>query len=137
MLTDPQNLNGYSYAKNNPIIYSDPSGLWYIDVGLSSGIIGPLGIGAGAQINDQGLTPYTAAGVITPGKGITVTYSSADPQPNSTTVNFAANYIGAVNVSYPYINEPMPISSGEVSYGVGFPAGASATVNRTFGTLCW
>ncbi|MFG3065272.1 RHS repeat-associated core domain-containing protein [Streptomyces sp. NPDC048231] len=29
--TDPQSLNGYSYADNNPVTYSDPTGLWLDD----------------------------------------------------------------------------------------------------------
>ncbi|WP_069885942.1 RHS repeat domain-containing protein [Streptomyces luteocolor] len=27
-LTDPQQINGYSYGNNNPMVYSDPTGLW-------------------------------------------------------------------------------------------------------------
>ena len=136
-LTLPQTQNPYAYSLNNPVNLSDPSGLWYIDVGVSSGILGPLGGGGGVLINDQGITPYIAGGAVTPGKGITVTYSSDNPQQNSTTVNFAANFIGAINVSYPYKNEVVPLTSGDVAVGAGFPAGASATVNHTFGTYCW
>lgn len=136
-LAQPQTLNPYSYAINNPIIYSDPSGLWYVDIGLSSGIIGPLGGGVGAQINDKGITPYIAGGAVTPGKGVTVTYSPDEPKQNSTIVNFAANFIVAGSVSYPYTNKPVRFSSGEVSGGIGFPTGASATINRTGSTYCW
>jgi hypothetical protein len=46
ILSDPQMLNAYSYARNNPITMSDPSGLWAI------AITGSLGaeIGAGPGI---------------------------------------------------------------------------------------
>lgn len=135
--TIPQTQNPYAYALNNPNSNADPSGLWYVDVGVSSGIIGPLGAGVGIQVNSEGATAYVSAGVITPGKGVTVMYSSNDPRENDTTANFAANFIAAGSVSYPYTREPVRFSSGEIEVGLGFPAGASATVNRTFKTFCW
>ncbi|MFF2962128.1 RHS repeat-associated core domain-containing protein [Streptomyces sp. NPDC057963] len=30
-LADPQQMNGYTYSNNNPVAYSDPSGLWLDD----------------------------------------------------------------------------------------------------------
>lgn len=133
----PQTQNPYVYSLNNPIMYADPSGLEYVDISASSGIIGPLGAGVGVQVNEQGWTPYVAGGVVTPGKGVTVTASGADPQENTDTVNIAANYIVAGSVSYPANNEVVPITEGEVAVGVGYPAGASMTINHTFGTYCW
>jgi len=45
---DPQSLNRYSYCLNNPLIYVDPSGHYYIPwEGIIGGIIG--GISAGIQ----------------------------------------------------------------------------------------
>jgi RHS repeat-associated protein len=49
-LLDPQNQNSYSYANNNPIIHSDPSGLKLIDIyvnvfGLDYGVKIERGVG--------------------------------------------------------------------------------------------
>ncbi len=45
LLADPQMLNSYSYSRNNPINFSDPSGLWAIAI---TGSIGAeIGFGAG------------------------------------------------------------------------------------------
>jgi len=60
---DPQTLNRYSYARNNPLIYTDPSGNFFgiiesIVAALSSYLVTSLGVTAG-------VTAYTAAATIT------------------------------------------------------------------------
>ncbi|MDT0267661.1 polymorphic toxin-type HINT domain-containing protein [Streptomyces sp. DSM 44915] len=39
-LTDPQQIHGYTYANNNPLTYSDPTGLFFKDIirGIKSGV---------------------------------------------------------------------------------------------------
>src|SRR5262252_8338894 len=56
VLTDPQSLNSYSYANDNPITTSDPKGLWAISYSLAS-VGGEEGFGlfAGGAAN-LGLT---------------------------------------------------------------------------------
>lgn len=47
---DPQNLNRYAYARNNPFKYTDPSGhFWHIALGTAIGAV----IGAGASMISQ------------------------------------------------------------------------------------
>lgn len=36
-LADPQNINGYSYVKNNPLVYVDPTGQWLNNAIVSVG----------------------------------------------------------------------------------------------------
>ncbi|MHB8968803.1 MAG: RHS repeat-associated core domain-containing protein, partial [Thermoleophilia bacterium] len=43
--TDPQTLNRYSYVRNNPLIYTDPSGHWFGIDDLISSVVGAI-IGA-------------------------------------------------------------------------------------------
>jgi hypothetical protein len=94
-------------------------------------------LGFGVQVGRQGYLPYIMGGAISPGKGASVTYSENDTEHNSTTINLAGSYMGAFNVSYPFTKEPVRFSSGEASYGLGFPGGVSATVNRTFDFNKW
>ena len=119
VITDPQNLNGYSFTRNNPIIYSDPSGLWYVNAGLTAGV--GLGITGGALINDEGISFYFGAGATTPGIGGSLTYSPDDPQTGGN-VSLSAAAIGAVNVNYPLVDEFVPLSEGKlVLHSHGFP----------------
>jgi RHS repeat-associated protein len=58
--TDPQQMHGYSYSDNNPISYSDPSGLWL--VGGDDGHGGQYGYDADRGIvigNDPNPSSYT------------------------------------------------------------------------------
>lgn len=64
LLTDPQQLNLYSYARNNPLIYVDSSGKYAELVFVACG---PLGLGAHGYINivpEQGadLSQYNVNG---------------------------------------------------------------------------
>jgi uncharacterized protein RhaS with RHS repeats len=137
-IMQPQTQNAYSFVVNNPMANSDPSGMLYLDIGVSSGLIGPFGAGGGLQINDQGVTPYVSAGAITPGKGVTATLSAGNPEPNKTTVSFAGTLLGpAASVSFPAEDRFVYFKEGQLSVGVGYPAGASMTLNRTLGTYCW
>ena len=48
---EPQGLNRYTYAGNNPCLYVDPTGhVWWIPVGAAVGAVVGAGIGYGAQV---------------------------------------------------------------------------------------
>jgi RHS repeat-associated protein len=42
---DPQTLNRYSYARNNPLIYTDPSGNWFIIDDIIISVLIAIGVG--------------------------------------------------------------------------------------------
>ena len=46
---DPQSLNRYTYARNNPVVYTDPNGRWFWVAIIIGAILG----GASAAANDQ------------------------------------------------------------------------------------
>jgi RHS repeat-associated protein len=71
-LQDPQSLNTYTYANDNPINKSDPQGLWAIRYGVSGtipgwGLTGEMGI----QTDFRGLEFYYGAG-LAGGGGVTI-----------------------------------------------------------------
>jgi len=85
LLSNPQQLNVYSYSQNNPIINSDPSGNWYIAINFTGLLPIPylpgLGVGAtfGLQISQEGIYGYSgpAAGTLPP--SASVGFSTANP----------------------------------------------------------
>lgn len=70
-LMDPQSLNSYSYAENNPIVQSDPSGRcpWCVTAAVGAGVGGLIGVGgqalgdvlSGHSIGYSGWQAYTGA----------------------------------------------------------------------------
>jgi RHS repeat-associated protein len=61
---DPQTLNRYSYCRNNPIIYSDPSGHWFIIDDLIAAGIGALVGAVSAAINGEDIGQGALTGAI-------------------------------------------------------------------------
>ncbi|BEH09273.1 RHS repeat-associated core domain-containing protein [Geobacter sulfurreducens subsp. ethanolicus] len=63
---DPQSLNRYAYARNNPILYSDPTGHWFFFDDLVAAVVGAVvgGISAAIQGGDiwQGIGVGAVAG---------------------------------------------------------------------------
>lgn len=55
---DPQSLNRYSYARNNPLLYTDPSGHFFFPAFLGLGSL--FGIGGGAAAGTSAFTSVSA-----------------------------------------------------------------------------
>jgi len=130
LLANPQQLNPYSYSQDNPIIKSDPSGNWYIDINFTfiSEVIPdvPVGLGptTGLLISEKGLYAYFGGAAGGPlGAGESIAYSSQNPSVGWGTGLSAYAYVGG-GASY---------GDGELSseYGIGTSGGGlSETYTR-------
>jgi len=70
-------LNLYEYAHNNPVNFTDPYGLWYIDINISGGYI--VGGTAGIIIGSKGIYTYEGPVATTPGVGGSIMWSPDNP----------------------------------------------------------
>ncbi len=61
VLTNPQTLNSYSYAGNNPVVYKDASGRLYGEASVG-GDIGFFNASLGLRIDGQGVELFVSAG---------------------------------------------------------------------------
>lgn len=110
----PHSLNKYLYVENNPINRIDPLGLWYIDINVSGGFW--VGATGGVLINDNGVYPYFGQGLITPGIGGSITWSSSDPTPGW---NFGIQGSGIIAGQLGYALDGGRFT--EVGFGGSFP----------------
>ncbi|MCX6735652.1 MAG: hypothetical protein NTZ13_01055 [Candidatus Parcubacteria bacterium] len=126
-LMDPQALNSYSYAGNNPIIMSDPTGK-YLELSAGGTAMGWSGA-VGFRASTKGLNFFIAGGggVGLEGSPFTVSYTPGDVSHTvDSSVSVGGSYVpvvgGGVSVSGKY--EPRTVSlqnqSTQVSVAVGF-----------------
>jgi RHS repeat-associated protein len=138
ILADPQNLNSYSYAGNNPILFKDSTGKWYVDIGASF-TAGPFTGGGGIRISNQGLVGYYSGGG---GFGL---YAGGGIQFNSGNISVGApeftiadeiTFGGGPSITASYegkFNPDDPLRVGEKgvrTFGIG--AGLGGRVNKIY-----
>jgi RHS repeat-associated protein len=128
-LADPQQMNAYSYGRDNPITDKDPQGLWALRFGVAGtiplwGLSGEMGV----QADLRGVEYYYGAGLAGGGGfsfGPQITTADLSHQYSISTAAFAQGGAGAsVEMSkgmtyYPY-SDRKPESYQEGS--LGFPA---------------
>jgi hypothetical protein len=130
-LSDPQGLNSYSYAKNNPLVFKDSSGK-YIEIGVSGTYLGWSGA-AGVRISTKGVNVFAAggAGVGASGHPVSVSYTPGDiPHTSESVISVGGSYAsgigGGLQVNGKYQSETVSLS--EKSYQPSIVLGAGADV---------
>ena len=85
MTPDPIGLEGginlFTYAADNPIRVRDPLGLDYVDFNVSFGFPFFGGFTVGIMWDKKEISPYIGGGVVSPGLGVSLTWSPSDITP--------------------------------------------------------
>ena len=138
ILADPQVLNSYSYARNNPIVFKDSSGKWYVQVGANFAV-GPVSAGYGIRFNNQGMVTYYSAGAgfgLMADIGVEFNSGEIDVEKPEFTISHDAAFAGGPSINTSYENKfdpkkPLQVGqNGTRSFGVG--AGIGAQINQTY-----
>jgi len=133
---DPQSLNRYSYCLNDPLIYTDPSGYWAVDVEAAIGF-GGWGIAIGLTNSGEGLFGSFSIGSII-GTSLTATYSpTAEPQ-EGLTAEFGASGGKVIGAKSTVTVDKGGKVTSDVSFGFGFGlAGKTGTLKNTVQIASW
>src|SRR5882672_636875 len=132
MLTDPQSLNSYSYANDNPTTKSDPTGRTYLELSAAGTFQGWSG-SIGVRADLYGINVFAAGGVGVGSAGypISAALSSGNLSRKTETTMTAggdAAYLFGLGISGSGTYQPSTYSvtnkSGDVSLIAGYGADA-------------
>jgi RHS repeat-associated protein len=138
VLTDPQSLNSYSYANDNPIVKSDPTGrIAGIDDAISFGVGGLINLGiygAGSRSSSQSMTWGGAFGAFLTGGIMGVAIDNAPETGGSSIAATVAamKYAGQVGAGAGFLGnalqQSIDVRNGAQSGGLNWPALALSPV---------
>ena len=150
-LYNPQSLNRYSYVLNNPYKYTDPNGLWAVQVGIGgmagSGVGGIVGGGLaisgsyehGLEIGLYGTSGggvYVSPGGIRGGAGIMITPSAKSLKDISGGSGYIEVGGGEVGILSGSISKPIKDSGIGPTYGLSASVGGELPEpTPTYGAL--
>jgi RHS repeat-associated protein len=138
ILADPQALNSYSYARNNPLVYVDSTGKWYVQLGATFAL-GPVSAGYGIRFNNQGIVTYYSAGAgfgLMADIGVEFNSGDIDVERSEFTISHDAAFAGGPSINTSYENKfdpknPLQVGqNGTRSFGIG--AGIGGRINQTY-----